>query len=83
MKLVFYLSPFTAVVLFASFWSLQLAGAPVGDYESVTMLAAIALILALMIAVLQVAALGLIRLLRRQGPTLKVEGGDHLKSVFE
>ncbi|HYI39226.1 MAG TPA: hypothetical protein VE053_02790 [Allosphingosinicella sp.] len=84
-KLVFVLALFTAPVIFALMLALQLADAPVssdGD-DSVLMLAAVGLILALMIAVLQVAGLGLIRLLPWRGPSLKVEGGDHLRRVFE
>ena len=83
MKLAFFLVPFTALIIFALFWSLQLAGTPIGDEESVPMLAVVGLILALMLAVIQVAALGLIRLLRWPGPSLKVEGGDDLRRVFE
>jgi hypothetical protein len=71
------------MIMFALFWALQLAGAPVGDYESLPMLAAVGLILALMIAAIQIAALGLIRLLPWQGPSLKVDGGDDLRRVFE
>lgn len=84
MKLAFFLVPFTALVAFALFWSLQLAGTPVGDPESVPMLAAVGTIIALLFAVIQTAALGLIRLLPLQGPALKVEGrDDDLRRIFE
>jgi len=82
-KLVFALAPFTALIIFALMLALQLADAPVGGYESIPMLAAVALIFALLIAAMQIAALGLIRLLPWQGPSLKVEDGDHLRRVFE
>lgn len=83
-KLALFLVPFTALVAFAIFWSLQLAGAPVGDYESLPMLAAVGTTLAVMIAGIQIAALALVRLLRWQGPSLKIEGdGDDLRRVFE
>ncbi len=85
-KLVFVLAPFTALIIFALLWAFQLAEAPLsrsGRYNSVPMLATVALILALIVAAMQIAALGLIRLLPWQGPSLKVEGGDHLRRVFE
>ena len=82
-KLAILLALFTALIIFALLLSLQLAGAPVGDYESIPMLAAIGLIMALMIAGIQIAALGFLRLLPWKGPSLKVEGDDHLTRVFE
>lgn len=84
-KLVFLLAALTAFAFFALFFGLQLAGSPVGDgdAESVPMLAAVALLLAAFIAAIQVGGLALLRLLPWQGPSLKVEGGDHLRRVFE
>jgi hypothetical protein len=82
-RLVLALAAFTALVIFLLMLAFQLAGAPIGDVESIPMLAAIALIFAVMIAAIQVAALGLLRLLPWQGPSLKVEGGDDLRRVFE
>jgi hypothetical protein len=82
-KLAFLLALFTALVLFALLLGFQLADTPIGGYESIPMLVAIGLIFALTIAAIQIAALGLIRLLPWQGPSLKVEGGDHLRRVFE
>jgi hypothetical protein len=82
-KLALALVPFTALIIFALLLAFQLAGAPVGGYDSMPMLAAVALIFALMIAAIQVAALGLIRLLPWQGPSLTVEVGDDLRRIFE
>lgn len=76
-------APFAALIIFAILVSFQLAGAPIGDYESIPLLATVSLMLAVMIAAVQIAALGLLRLLRWQGPSLKVDGGDHLRRVFE
>lgn len=80
------LALFTALALFALMLAFQLAGAPIGSDggdDSVPMLAAVALILALMITAIQIAALGVIRLLPWQGPSLNVDEHDHLRHVFE
>ena len=80
------LTLFTALVIFALLLAFQLAGTPInrsGRHYSPAMLVGVALSFALMIAVIQTAALGLIRLLPWQGPSLRVEGNDHLRQVFE
>ena len=82
-KLVFLLALFTALAIFALLLGFQLAGKPIGDPDSIPMLAVVALMFALMIAAIQIGALGLVRLLPWDGPSLKVEGGDHLRRVFE
>lgn len=84
-KLIFLLALLTAFAFFALFFGLQLADRPVGggDADSIPMLAAVALILAAVIAAIQIGGLAVLRLLPWQGPSLKVEGGDHLWRVFE
>jgi hypothetical protein len=82
-KLVLFLALFTTLIIFALLLAFQLADAPVGGYDSIPMLAAVALTFAAMIAAMQIGALGFIRLMRWQGPSLKVEGDDHLRRVFE
>ena len=83
MKLLALLGLLTAIGIFALLLGLQLAGEPLGDYESVPLLAAVAAFLALAVAAIQIAALGILRLLPWEGPSLKVEGGDPLRRVFE
>lgn len=78
-----FLALFTTLIIFALLLAFQLADAPVGGYDSIPMLAAVALTFAAMIAAMQIGALGFIRLMRWQGPSLKVEGDDHLRRVFE
>lgn len=84
-KLVFLLALLTAFAFFALFLGLQLADRPLGDGEpdSIAMIAAVALILAAVVAAIQIGGLALLRLLPWQGPCLKVESGDHLRRVFE
>lgn len=77
---MFALALFTALVIFALPMARQLAGL---DYDPVLLRVVVALVFALMIAIMQIAALGLLRLVPWQGPSLKVEGGDHLRQVFE
>ncbi len=80
------LALFTAIVIFAMLVAFQLAGAPLarsGRSYSVSIHALVGLILALTIAAIQIGALGLIRLLPWQGPSLKVEGDDRLTRIFE
>lgn len=84
MKLVFLLALFTALALFALLLGFQLAGDPIADPDSVPMLAAIATTFAIIIAAIQIGALGFLRVLPWQGPSLRVEGDDHhLTRVFE
>lgn len=80
---MFLLALFTDLVTFALLLGAQLAGAPVGDPETIPINALVALMFAMIIAAIQIAALGLVRILPWQGPSLKVEGGDHLRRVFE
>lgn len=85
-KLLLVLALPTALVIFALLLAFQLAGAPIsssGRYYSAPILAVVGLILALTTAAIQVAALGLIRLIPWRGPSLKIEGDDHLTRVFE
>ncbi len=85
-KLVFVLALFTALAFFALLLVSEIVEAPVSSSDGsdgVPMFAAVASIMALMIAAIQIAGLGLIRFLPWQGPSLKVEGGDHLRRVFE
>lgn len=83
MKLAFLLALFTALAIFGLLLAFQLADAPIGGYESIPMLAVLGLVFALMIAAIQIVALGFLRLLPWQGPSLEVEGDDHLRRVFE
>jgi hypothetical protein len=82
-KLVLALVPFTALIVFTLFVALQFAGDPVGDDEEIPILLAVSLFFGLIIAGLQIGALGIIRLLPWQGPSLDVRHGDHLRRIFE
>lgn len=84
MKLVLLLALSNALAFFAILLGFQLAGDPIGSGpDSLAMLAVVALTFATIIAAIQIGALGLLRLLPWQGPSLKVEGGDHLRRIFE
>jgi hypothetical protein len=82
-KLALLLAVFAALGIFVLLLGLQLAGAPVGRPKSVPMIAFVSVILAAAVAAIQIVALGFLRLLHWQGPSLKVDGGDDLRRVFE
>ena len=90
MKLVLALAPFTAIVIFALIVAIDLAGVPIGraSREALFPIAMLAYLIlgaafAAGIAILQIGALGLLRLLGWQGPVLEIESGKHLGRVFE
>lgn len=87
-KIVLALAVSTAFVLALLFLLLWLGGAPVGGADELNPFSdiVVALIFAAAIALVQLAALALLRLLPWPGPRLEIEGEaeeDRLRRVFE
>ena len=86
-KIVATLAGPACLIIFLIFLAMSAAGAPIGgDDDGPLSDLTVAAIFAAGIALLQIAALGLLRLLPWPGPRLKIEGQaeeDRLRNVFE